>query len=525
MRDRHLVGIVLVCSLILLAGCGSVVGGPSVSDPRTEVIDGQPAIVFNYSVDDFSDVLLTGPDGDVINEGTLEPDNDIAGLYLSTAEPGTYTIVIQQGGETATEREVTFEGAEPEVTSVEANWSGNRLQNVEVTIENTGDLPAGTTNATLSVRDSETQDFTFYRWISPGGSETVTVSPPLGTLGIDQAGPVRGSVTVESTGGEISGEFSRTFEGPNLEITNQSANWNGDVLESATVTVENTGDLPTRAEVLMFDGDEEIASTLDETLEPGESVVFEPSDIGSIYEAESGGNVQLSVVVNSSSGTTTGEISRSIDPASVSIESVSPTWENGQLTEVAFTVRNTGDASTEFDIDLGVAGETVEEASNSIGGQTSETYTFGASAFSEALYTVTSGGEVPVTVSIDTGSETLSETESRQFEDPQAEISNVDPQFLSQFDSDNEELSSLSFDVRNSGSIVLPYDTVRIEIDGASRSYSPFSSVRLLPGEENIETESFLDAISVSPGSHDLTIELRSDGETVAQETVTVSTG
>ncbi|MGQ4557672.1 hypothetical protein [Halobellus sp. GM3] len=524
MRNGHLSAIILVCSLIFLAGCGSVVGGPSVSDPRTDTIEGQPAIVFNYSVDDYSDVLLTGPDGDVINEGTLEPDDDSGALLMSTVKPGTYSIVIQQGGETALEEEITFEGSEASVTSVEGNWSGNRLRNAEVTIENTGDLPAGVTNATISVRDTTVTDPTFYYWIAPGDSRTVSIAPMFGSVGVDEAGPARVAVDMESTNGNISGEFSRTFQGPNLEITNQSANWDGEVLESSTVTVQNTGDLPTSAEVEIYDGNEELASTLGGTIEPGESVVFEPSSLGPIYEAESGGEVQLSIVVNSSSGTTTGEFTRSVSPADLSFDSITPTWQNGQLSEVEFTVTNTGDASTNFNAELNVRGESVSDSEVSIAGQNTETFAFTPGSFSGPLYTVTSGGEVPITVSIETDSQTLSESASERFEDPQAEFSNVDPLFMTQYDSDNEELSSLSFSVRNSGSVALVYDSIRIEIDGTDRTDSPYSSVQVLPGEEIPATVLLSNGISVSSGSHDLTIELRNGGETVVQETVSVST-
>lgn len=71
---------------------------------------------------------------------------------------------------------------------------------------------------------------------------------------------------------------------------------------------------------------------------------------------------------------------------------------------------------------------------------------------------------------------------------------------------------------------MLRYDSVEVEIGGASRTDNPYGTQELEPGSSSTEYASVTDSIVVDSGSHDLTIRLLLDGDTVASETTTVST-
>lgn len=85
-------------------------------------------------------------------------------------------------------------------------------------------------------------------------------------------------------------------------------------------------------------------------------------------------------------------------------------------------------------------------------------------------------------------------------------------------------MSSATFSVRNDGDITLRYDSVEVEIGGASRTDNPYGTQELEPESSSTEYVSVTDSIVVDSGSHDLTIRLLLDGDTVASETTTVST-
>jgi len=517
----------VTATLIVLAGCGGALSGqsgPSISSTEATVVEGQPAIVFNYSVDDYSTALLQTPNGQVVTETTLEPNNTVAGFYMAEPQPGTYKIVIQQGGETVRQQNVTFEGADPEVTGVQADWAKNNLQRVSVTVENNGDLPLRVSNATVSARGSSISSGPLYQWLGPNESRTIEVKPSFSELEITEPGEVRGSVSVQTTAGELSGEFRNSFEAANLSIIRTSPSWNEGTLKRVYVTVENTGDLPTEANAKVYYNGEELGSSTAETVGAGQTVRYEVTDFTNLFQAESGGTFTHEVVVDSPSGFAETTISKELSPASLNVTSVSPQWESGTLQDVTFTVENTGDVATDFSLTLNVGGEQIDTYSGSIEAGTTEQMSVSDAYYTSYtdLYTVDSGGSVPVTVSLSYGDKTASGSTTSDFEAPQASFTGVETTVYSQYDSDKVELSSVSFAVQNTGSISINYDAVEISIEGSSRTDSVFAG-SLKPGAQSTEYLTFLDEIVLSPGQYDLTIRLLDGGEVVVEDTVSVT--
>lgn len=522
---RKYLCLISITVLILLSGCVGLLGqsGPSVSDTQTEVVDDQPVMMFNYSVDDYSKVLLQHPNGQVVNEGTLEPNQTVGGMYMPSPSAGTYKLVVQQGGETVVEQDVVFNGAEPVVTSVETDWSGNVLQKATLSVENRGDLPARVSDPSVKVYGSNISGVST-TWVAPNETETISVSPSFQALTVNRPGDARGTITAQTGNGTISETFQETFAPANLSIENIDANWRGSKLESATISVRNTGDLPTTGNAILRHQGEDLHSSYDRKIPPGETVEFELTG-WTLYRQTSGGTVELDVVINSSDGFTEGTISHTAASADIALESISPHWQNGQLTSVDFTVMNSGDLETDFTTAVEVGGSEVEEQTFSIAGGSTETYTVESSDYlSNGLYTVQSGGEVPVTVSVEGDAGTDSRTNTASFEGVDVELSGVDPLFTSEYGSDNKKLSSITFSIRNQGDIPLVYDAVRLSIDGVSQTVSPYSATTIEVGSSTSESLFPDGSLSVSPGSHELTIELRRSGSTVATEGRTVST-
>jgi len=71
--------------------------------------------------------------------------------------------------------------------------------------------------------------------------------------------------------------------------------------------------------------------------------------------------------------------------------------------------------------------------------------------------------------------------------------------------------------------VVLRYDTIEIELAGASRTDGLYSAERLLPGSSQTEYASPSENITVSPGEVDLTISLLLGSDVVASTTTTVT--
>ncbi|WP_435099559.1 hypothetical protein [Halarchaeum sp. P4] len=528
-RRRTLLLAALVGAMILTAGCSGVLdSGPSVSNAQTQLTEYGPAIEFNYSVGDYSKVMLQRPDGEVVTEDTIEPNQSSSALLMGDPQPGTYKLIVQQGGETVTTKKVTFSGPNAHVRDVSANWSGSVLHGVSVTVENTGDLPFRVSNGTVSARDASING-SVYQWVSANTTETITIGAPYNALVIEKPGDVRGTVALRTSNGTLTGTFTKSFEGPNLKVVNTTSKWNGDTLTRVTATVRNTGDMGTTASAAVYRGEQSLASAGFGTRVPaGETVRYDISALGYIYQASSGGNVNLSLVVNSSAGFTTTSLSHSVAGADVTLQSVSPDWQGGKLQSLEFTATNKGDVTSDFTATVTVGGEEIGTPTYRIDGGTTTTFSYGnglASGYGP-LYTVTSGGEVDVTVSVSTpgATGTSEKTASATFSDVSGSITNADATFFSQANGDGSELSSLSFNVQNDGNLPITYDSIEIEMGGTTRSSSLYSARSVAGGSSAMETVSFTDGIVVSSGSHEVTIRLKNGGETVITDTVTVST-
>ncbi|MFC3476294.1 CARDB domain-containing protein [Halobacterium litoreum] len=526
-RAKLVLALVAIGALVALAGCSGIMGsgGPSVSDPAIQMSeDDEPVLAFNYSVNDYSKVLLEGPSGTVLNSGEVSPENNRTGFYLYDPKGGEYTVVLQQGGDTKATKSVTFDGPNAEVQSVEANWSGNKVQNVKVTVENSGDVPVQLMNATATARGDGVSETMLYEWVPAGTTETVNITSSYGaSMAIEKPGDVRGSVEVNTTDSTLTGSFEKTFEGPKLSIVDVTDNWNGNTFETADVTVKNTGDLPTSAEVLVNYGDETVGSSYDKDLPAGATVNFEASALGYIYQAESGGNLTFDVVLNSSSGFKTEQITHEVEGASVQLQSMKTAWQEGELTGVPFSARNNGAVESEFDAKVLVNGEQVATETFWLDPKTSSEFSIEAGYFSDPLYAPSGdGGTYNVTLQISGDGWTDSESTEATFTGVEGEILDVSTMSFSNYDSNTSDLSSVDFTLRNTGDVPMDYDSVRLKVDGVSNtlSESPISS--LSPGSSN--TVYLSPDITIEDGSHQLTVEVLDGGEVVASTSTTIST-
>lgn len=520
---NHILAVTLV---VLLAGCGGLagIGGPSISDTEATVVEGQPVLVFDYEIDDFATALLEGPNGNVLYETRIEPEKNTSTLYMGQPQGGEYRILIREGGETLTTETLEFDGPELVLTDVSDNWSSNSLESVEVTIENTGDLPARLERGTYQVDENDAVSY-ISETVEPNESVSGSISPGFGVTEFEEPGLVEGDLTVETSVGNLSGEFSRDLEPASLSIAGVNPVWSGNALEDVIVRVRNTGDVPTEANVTVEHDGEKAAGTGVGIVDPGEMARFEADSLFGSYEVQSGGEAQFDVYVDSPSGRVSDEFTRDIAGADVSIESVDSTWEFGRLNQVQYTAENAGEVEAKYDMTVEVNGETVSEGEVTIPPEGVSGQTLAEDSFYSSLdYVADSGGEYEVTVTLDTGDGTVSASDTVEFEGIDYSISEVDTTFLGQYDSDSSELSSADFSIRNEGDIALRYDSTEIEISGASRTDSLYGTQELAPGSSATEYVTMTEGVLVDSGTHDLTIRLLLDGETVASETVSVST-
>jgi len=138
-------------------------------------------------------------------------------------------------------------------------------------------------------------------------------------------------------------------------------------------------------------------------------------------------------------------------------------------------------------------------------------------------YAADSGGEYEVTLTLQTEDGPVSATDTVEFDGTDYRIFDVDTVFFDEYDSSNSELSSVSFSVENEGDISLRYDSIEFEIDGTSQTDNPYGTRAVEPGSSRIEYLSTSDDVVVDQGSHELTIRLIRDGDTVASETTIVT--
>jgi len=517
--------------LLLLSGCSGfvteVTADASVSSAQTVVIDGEPVVEFKYETSEDAKALLETPDGDVADTVGLSSDDSSAQLELDDRSGGTYSIVIEVDGESIQRQNVTLNESDTQIASTTANWSNNRLQQVTTTVRNDGDMPAYVENAELSVRGTTVNSNTGGIWLESGGSRTVSISPGYREVTITESGDVRGAVSVSTRDQNVSTTIIKRFAGANLTVQNVSAHWDDLLLNEVAVTVSNTGDLPTSANLSVFESGGNLATNAGERVGINDTTTLTVTDSFGIYEQTSAGTVELSVVVDSSDGFTERTISHTAAGGNVTLVSMNPVWQNGKLQNVELTVENDGDLPATISPTASVAGEQFDVRPDGIvvfgdgweleAGETA-TYDLG-DEYGENYYTPTAGGDVPVTVTV----AEQSQSETISFAGPELEISGADPLFLSNYGTDTVDLSSLSMTVENNGDVPIQYDTVEASIDGSTVSDESSLTTTVDPGASEYKTTNFLTDITVSTGQHEMTISLILDGETVASDTITVT--
>lgn len=525
MQKQHALRVVFVGVMLGLAGCGGLagIGGPSVSNTEATVIDNQPALQFEYDIDDYATAIFESPDGEIVSETRLEPEQNSTALYFSDPQAGEYELLIRRGGETITTRTLNFDGPEAQIEQTDPAWSGHVVGAVNVSVRNDGDVPlyVGNSSYTLNGTEVSNRQATF---IAPNRTAIVEIGSGFGTgPSITEPGAVEGSVALVTSNGTISSTFSRTLEPASLEIAETDPIWEGSDLEQVDVSVQNVGDVPTEGNVSIRRNGETLDTTRPQEINPNQTVLFEARSFPSIYTVESGGTSEFDVVASSPSGSASDTFRRNLTAASIDVESVTPTWEQGRLTAVQYSATNSGDIEADVSVRVEVNGESVQEYDASIPSGSDEYDAVQSGPLIDPAFVADSGGEYEVTVIVETEDTTTSASDSTRFDGPDASITEIDPTFISSFDGEGSELTAVSFSVLSEGDIVLNYDTIRVSIDGNSRTDSSSFDSELLPGESSNEYVSLLDNLAVDSGSHDLTIELQNDGETVASETTSVS--
>jgi hypothetical protein len=486
------VTVIAVVVTVALAGCLGFGGGSSqsVSDVQVASAEGDGvAVAFNYSVTANTTAVFEAPNGTVLMEQRLSPDSARSTLSLGGLQPGEYELVLRQGDKTIASRTTTFAGADPEITAVSPNWSGNTLESVVVTVQNNGDLPPYIRNATVSVRGTAvTQSFS--QPVPANESRQFNVSTTDSEpLTITDAGTVNGSVEVQTTHGPLTGAFQRTFHGANLTFTTVNETWNGSRLEQVTVSVQNDGDLPTTANVTIQRAGEQLAPVGTKQIPAGWTKSFETTTANPIYAADFGETTSFVVAANASTHRITRDVTRDIPPAEISIESMTPVWEKGQLAAVEFNASST------------------------------KQYTIGGEDTTDALFTPTTRGTKDVKLTLTGGGTSDSTTAATVFD---GRITSISATFASSYDDDTAQMSAVNFDVQNTGYIPIGYDSAEITIDGTTRT--DFLVYEHGLARDDSTSEHLSTDLTVSSGMHELTIRLINDGETVLVESATVVT-
>jgi hypothetical protein len=517
---RRQVAMFSVLILLAFSGC-SFLGTSPIQSTQVQISDGNPAFTFNYSVSDYATALFEGPSGDVVREERLEPDSSQATLEFRAMPPGEYTLAIQQGGDTVAEKNMEFDGPEPELTNLTVVWSGSTIQRAEVWVRNGGDLPLQIGEGQISAR-SHSLSTDLYEWIDVNETEMVELSTSYGdSITILGAGDVRGELDLSTSNGTLSGKFSKTFEGPDLSLDDYRMNWDGGSLESVQMTVRNEGDLLADVTPTLSQGGENLDEASEQRIPVGGTTSYEfTGGFGSLYEADSGGNISFEAVLSHSQDFTSVKLSHYLEPANISLTSISPNWQGADLVEVRANVENKGDITVERMAFLRVNGQQIQSFRVEIPGGESRNLLFEPGFLEGALHSASGGGEQTVNVEVD-GS-TLSQTKT--FEGVGGTISDISTRIYGNYDSDTSDMSSIDFRVQNSGDVRLTYDSYKISIDGTSRTVSLYSANELAPGESTTESEYLTDDITVDNGAHTLEVTLRYNGEPVLSEKTSVST-
>ena len=516
--------------IVALSGCGSVPGASSVSVNNMEptVEGGQAVVSFEYSVGDYATALFEGPDGRVISETRIEPDHSTASVPIGTLESGEYELLIRQDGDTVTSQELSVDGADPFIRDITSTWTYNELDSVIVELENVGDTPAyiGQVEFELEPLDRDYNPSDTVNGYLDAGEALAANIEPVGGVQIDDSGTTEGTVIAETDSEPLTEAFSHELAPASLTFMSVEPNWDGTSLVDVTARIRNTGDVPTSAQITAIADGNELDTTPTNQIEPGGAQDFLVQDFGTLYEATSGGEAEVNLAVESPAGSISETVTREIAGADVSIDSVSAEWESGQLEEVTAEIGNSGDIDVEAPLTLSVDGTEIVATPITVPGGTdpTETIIYDATGSYEGGYAITSGGSYEVAVEIEVEDGVVSGSDSKEFDGRDVEFSNIQTTFFSAgYETDDVELASVDFSVRNDGDVVLEYDSVKVEFSGASRSEGLYSTRQISPDSSADEYISLSDEITTSPGEVDLTISLLLGGEEVESTSTTVT--
>jgi len=405
--------------MVALSGCGAVPGINTASiesmDPTVE--DGRAVLSFDYSVDDYATALFEGPDGRVISETRIEPDHTTASVPIGTLGGGEYQLLLRQDGDTVTSETLSVEGADLLISDITSSWSYNELRRVSVDLENAGDVPAYIELAEFELEQFDTDynpSSIVNGYLNAGDSGSVDIEP-VGGAEVEQSGTAEGTVTVETGAEPLTEGFSYELEAASLEFTKVDPKWDGNTLVDVTADVQNTGDVPTTAQITATADGEELDTTPTEQIEPGERQEFVAQQFGTLYEATSGGQANIDITVESPAGSITETVTREIAGADVSLDTVSAGWGSGQLVEVYATIGNSGDLEVEAPLTVSVGDEVVRETTATLPGGTSatEVLVYDSTGNFEEGYAITSGGTYEVTVELELEDSTVSASDSK----------------------------------------------------------------------------------------------------------------
>ncbi len=516
------VAVIAVGISVVAGGCLGFGGGgsQSVSDVQVESsAEAGVTVAFNYSVTADTTAVFEAPNGTILTEQRLSSDNTQSTLTIGNIQPGEYELILRQGDNTVASRTKSFEGANPTLTAIQPQWSGNSLSSVELRIRNNGDLPTIVRTASISVRETVIEHAVSER-IPANESTTVTVSPTTSeAITITEPGTVTGSVAIEATHETRTGSLQKTFQGANLTLTTVNGTWNASRLEHVNVSVQNTGDLPMSANVTIQRNGTVLASTEAKQIPAGWTKSFETTTTDAIYAAGFGGTTTYDVVATSSTARVNRTVTHEIPPADINLESLKPVWEKGQLTSVAFNATNAENVSINAQAQVAINGTTVTTTPLSLPEASTGRFTIQGGDADTALFTPSRRGPHTVTLTLTGGGTSDAITSETVFN---GRITSISASFASSYDDDTASMNSVHFDVQNTGYVPIGYDSAEISIDGETRTGFLIYEHGLARGQS---TSEYLSTdILVSSGIHDLTIRLKNNGKIVLVESTTVLT-
>lgn len=249
-------------------------GSGVVSGATLYLSDYGPAIGFDYKIDDYATALLRAPDGAIVEENRLEPEQTKGGLLLPKDETASYTVLVRQEGETIGQQAIDVEASDVEIVDYNVGWSGGELEYVEVTARNTGGISATVTDTGARIPDGALYEGTEIDYIPPGEEVTLNLTDGLGPQ-VSEPGTVTGQAYINTTRESSVAKFERTFEPDSAEITDISLEWDGRALESGSVSVENTGDMRIYAGLRIEADYLTLAKFWSEEIKPGETRTYE----------------------------------------------------------------------------------------------------------------------------------------------------------------------------------------------------------------------------------------------------------